>query len=172
MSDSEECPKLWLLEKKSGITPCPEVIRAVGCDVLQTTARRVSSEETHPPHLKSLSSTESHCSAGSALSGASISEVGQCRAMQGSVFRAWHLAVIISTIIQIYYLYVNSPQLIWRSDTRRWNLRVSDPQMSCADLTTRQGSYMIAPAMVGYQAPCHIYPLRCRIDICLVEIWK
>ena len=35
---------------------------------------------------------------------------------------------------------VQSPQLIWRSGTRRWNLWVSDLQMSCWDLTPRQGS--------------------------------
>ena len=34
---------------------------------------------------------------------------------------------------------VNSLQLIWRSGTRRWNLRVPDLQMSCNDLTRMWG---------------------------------
>ena len=40
-------------------------------------------------------------------------------------------------------------QLIWRSGTRRWNLRVPDLQLSCSDLTTWQGTRIIAPVMTA-----------------------
>ena len=43
--------------------------------------------------------------------------------------------------------------LIWRSVTRRLNLRVPDHQMSCSDLTTWHGTRMVALAMAGW---CHI----------------
>ena len=38
---------------------------------------------------------------------------------------------------------VKSPQLIWRSGTRRWNLRVPDLQMSCGVCTTWQGTWIL-----------------------------
>ena len=45
------------------------------------------------------------------------------------------------------YLSVKSLQLIWRSGTHRWNLRVPDLQMSCRDLTTWQGTRIEPMAM-------------------------
>ena len=47
--------------------------------------------------------------------------------------------MVINRITRIVpYLKVKSLQLIWRSGTRRFHLRVPDLQMSCNDLTTRQ----------------------------------
>ena len=40
-------------------------------------------------------------------------------------------------IILIPFYVVKSLQLIWRSGTRRWNLRVPGLQMGCSDLTWR-----------------------------------
>ena len=42
---------------------------------------------------------------------------------------------------------VKSLQLIWRSGTRRWNLRVPDLLMSCSDLVEIKGAGMIIPVM-------------------------
>ena len=42
-----------------------------------------------------------------------------------------------------------SLSFIWRSGTRRWNLRVPDLQMNCRDLTTWQGTRIVAPRMVA-----------------------
>ena len=42
-------------------------------------------------------------------------------------------------------------QLIWRSDTCRFNLRVPDYQMSFKDLTTWQGTRIAIPAMTTRQ---------------------
>ena len=46
------------------------------------------------------------------------------------------LVAITGTIIIVPYLEVKSLELILRSGTRRWNLRVPDRQMSCKDLIT------------------------------------
>ena len=58
-----------------------------------------------------------------------------------------HVALVAITgiAIMVPYLWVKSLQLIWRSGTRRWNLRVPDLQMSCRDLTVWQGTKIIAP---------------------------
>ena len=40
---------------------------------------------------------------------------------------------------------IKSLQLIWRSGTRRWNLRVPDLQMRCSDLTRVRGYQVICP---------------------------
>ena len=47
------------------------------------------------------------------------------------------------------YPYVKSLQLIWRSGTRRWNLRVPDLQMSCRDLTLHQSTRIVVPAQAA-----------------------
>ena len=46
-------------------------------------------------------------------------------------------------------LIFRSLPLIWRSGNRRWNLRVPDLQMFGRDLTTQQGTRIIALAMVA-----------------------
>ena len=45
------------------------------------------------------------------------------------------LVVVTRTTILVPCLWFKSLQLIWRSDTRRWNLWAPDLQMSCRDLT-------------------------------------
>ena len=41
---------------------------------------------------------------------------------------------------------VKSLKLVWRSSTRRWNLRVPDHQMSCCDLTLKIGHQDSSPS--------------------------
>ena len=53
------------------------------------------------------------------------------------------LVAITGTTSLVPYLKVKSLQLIWRSGTRRWHLRVPDLQMSCSDLTTWQGTRIV-----------------------------
>ena len=50
---------------------------------------------------------------------------------------AHHLAAIVGATILVPCHVIKSLQLIWRSGTRRFNLRVPDLQMSCSDLTWR-----------------------------------
>ena len=50
------------------------------------------------------------------------------------------LEAIAGTNILVPYLSVKSRQLIWRSGTRRWNLRVHVLPMSCTSLTIWQGT--------------------------------
>ena len=49
--------------------------------------------------------------------------------------------------ILVPYLYIKSLQLIWRSGTRRFHLRVPDLQMCCNDLTKGEGTRITTPAM-------------------------
>ena len=64
------------------------------------------------------------------------------------------LAAITITANLVSYLEVKSLQFIWRSGTRRWNLRAPDLQMCCRDLTTWPGTRRVAPAMAaGRRAP-------------------
>ena len=69
--------------------------------------------------------------AGNALMSNSNSMVGQY-----SVYRTRHvnLVVISGTTKLVLYRLVKSLQLIWRSGTRRWNLRVPNLQMSCSNM--------------------------------------
>ena len=50
---------------------------------------------------------------------------------------ACRLAAVVRATILVPCHVVKSLQLIWRSGTRRWNLRVPDLQMRCSDLTQR-----------------------------------
>ena len=50
---------------------------------------------------------------------------------------SWYPVIIVKTL-----------QLIWRSGTRRWNLREPDLQMSHSDLTKWEGTNLVAPVMV------------------------
>ena len=59
------------------------------------------------------------------------------------------LVVTTGTIILVPYLKVNSLQFIWRSGTRRWNLRVVDLQMNFSDLTIWQGIRLVVPPMAA-----------------------
>ena len=63
----------------------------------------------------------------------------------------WHiaLAAIIGTTTLVPYQWVKSLQLIWRSGARRFHLRVPDLQTSCRDLTTWQGTRIVAPVMAA-----------------------
>ena len=54
------------------------------------------------------------------------------------------LVAIDVTTMLVPYLYVKSLQLVWRSGTRIWNLRVPDLQMSCSDLTRTTGTTSLA----------------------------
>ena len=54
-----------------------------------------------------------------------------------SVNRACHLATIIGATILVPCHVVKSLQLIWRSGTRRFHLRVPNLQMNWSDLTYR-----------------------------------
>ena len=59
------------------------------------------------------------------------------------------LTIITAAGILVYsYHCVKSVQLIWRSGTRRFHLRVPDLQMSCRDLTTWQGTRIVASVIV------------------------
>ena len=53
---------------------------------------------------------------------------------RGDVNWACRLAAIAGATILVPCHVVKSLQLIWRSGTRRWNLRVPNLQMSCIDL--------------------------------------
>ena len=55
---------------------------------------------------------------------------------------------IVGATILVPCHVVESLQLIWRSGTRRWNLRVPDLQMSCSDLVLRLGTRIVVPVMV------------------------
>ena len=55
----------------------------------------------------------------------------------------WSLLALLSLCL----IFVKSLQLIWRSGTCRFHLRVPDLQMSCRDLTTWQGTRIVAPTM-------------------------
>ena len=57
------------------------------------------------------------------------------------------LLVITETTVLVPYLEVKSLQLIWRSGTRRFHLRVHVLQMSCRDLTTWEGTRIVDPVM-------------------------
>ena len=46
-----------------------------------------------------------------------------------------------------------SPQPIWRSGTRRWNLRAPDLQMGCGDLTSIYDTSIAAPVMATITCP-------------------
>ena len=59
------------------------------------------------------------------------------------------LTAIIGTSILVVYLWVKLLQLIWRSGTRRFHLRVPDHQMSCRDLATWQGTRTVYPTMAA-----------------------
>ena len=54
---------------------------------------------------------------------------------------------INETTILVPYLQIKSLQLFWRLGIRRWNLRVPDLQMSCRDLTQRQGTRIATPVI-------------------------
>ena len=56
------------------------------------------------------------------------------------------LVAIIGITILMSHMLVKTLQLIWRSGTRRWNLRVPDLQMSCRDLTLWQGTRIVVAA--------------------------
>ena len=62
------------------------------------------------------------------------------------------LIAMTGITILVPYYYVKSLQLISRSGTRRFNLRVPDLQISCRDLTTWQGTR----PNNGSQAACSI----------------
>ena len=47
-------------------------------------------------------------------------------------------------------------QLIWRSGTRRFHLRVPDLQMNCSDMTWRSGTRTVVPVMAT-KVTCPIY---------------
>ena len=69
------------------------------------------------------------------------------------------LVVITGTAILVPNLEVMSLQLIWRSGTRRFHLCVPSLQMSYRDLTTWQGTRIVASAMAArWQAPLYWYP--------------
>ena len=55
-----------------------------------------------------------------------------------------NLAASTGTTILISYLEMKSLQLIWTSGARRLYLRVSDPQISCRDLTAWEDTMMVA----------------------------
>ena len=66
------------------------------------------------------------------------------------------LVTITLTAILLPYLSVKSLQLIWRSGTRRWNLRVPDSQVSCRDLTIWLIGYQDSSPSNGCQATCPV----------------
>ena len=59
------------------------------------------------------------------------------------------LAALIRTIVLVSYRQVKSLQLIWRSGTRRWHLRVPDLQVSCSDLIEIQDTRAVVPVMTN-----------------------
>ena len=64
------------------------------------------------------------------------------------------LVAITGIIILMHYLQVKSLQFLWRSDTFRFRLRVSDLRMSCPDSAAWQGTRLVAPTMAaGRHAP-------------------
>ena len=66
------------------------------------------------------------------------------------------LVATIGTTILVPYHWVKSLQLIGRSGTRRWNLRVPDLPMSCGDWNTWQGTRIVARAMAAeWHAPLY-----------------
>ena len=56
-------------------------------------------------------------------------------------------AAVARATVQAPSHVVKSLLLIWRSGTRRWNLRVPELLMSCSDLTERQGTRKVVPVM-------------------------
>ena len=86
------------------------------------------------------------------------SSQGTLAAIDKVTWRVGHVTLVTitgTTSWLVHYLKVKSLQLIWRSGTRRWNLRVPDLQMSCRDLTPCQGTRIEAPC-VGSQMTCLI----------------
>ena len=61
--------------------------------------------------------------------------------------------VIIGTTTLISYHLVKSLKLTWRLDGCRWNLQLSNLQMSCSDLSRMKG-YQDSSSNNGHQAAC------------------
>ena len=60
------------------------------------------------------------------------------------------LVSINGTTCVVPYLQVRSMQLIWRSGTHSWNLRVPVLQMNCSDWTEWQGTGRVVPVMATW----------------------
>ena len=80
--------------------------------------------------------------------------------------RVCHLAAIAGAVILIPWHIVKSLQLIWRSGTRRFHLRVPDLQMSCSDFTKWSGTNVVVPVMAT-RVTCRIVLSR---YVC-IPIW-
>ena len=65
-----------------------------------------------------------------------------------------HVTLAVITWTDIPAAWVKSLQLIGRSDTLRWNLRVPNLEMSCSDLTKcRETRIVAAGTVAGWYAP-------------------
>ena len=66
------------------------------------------------------------------------------------------LSIGTGTTLLVPYLYVKSLQLVWRSGSHRFHLRVPYLQVSCKDLIICQGTRIAPPAMAaGWHALLH-----------------
>ena len=122
---------------QTAVCACPLMPHLQGW--CQGGAQGISS--TRHPHLSSLSTD------------VDISEALKPRMAIGCI----PLVAVNGISVLVPYLQVKSLQLIWRSGTRRWNLRVPDLHMSCRDLTTWGCSLCN-----GYHVTCPTY--RMAVD--------
>ena len=76
------------------------------------------------------------------------------------------MAAIAGASILVPCHVVRSLQLIWRSDTRRFHLRVPDLQMSCIDLTLKIGHQYSSPSN-GHQSNIPYWTTLCFHFQCL-----
>ena len=78
----------------------------------------------------------------------------------------WWPAAIAGATLLVPCHVVKSPQLIWRSGTRSFHLRVPDLQKSCSDLNLRQGTRIIVPIMASRV----IYPIMMSVMMLLWQL--
>ena len=82
------------------------------------------------------------------------------------------MSITGTTILVPYFLSQVTATIIWRSGTRRWNLRVPDLRMNCRGLMTWQGTSIAAKLPACTTATAHTFAFEFDLVMGLMAIFS